>query len=249
MNSIQAFIRWNRRLSGSIQRRLRYRYVQDEYVRVLAERLSDGCNILDIGAGKETAFREHLRPGMKVIGVDISAAELLHNRSLTATLVCDVSKAIPLANDSADLVVSRSVVEHLPDVAAFVSEGCRVLRPGGWFIHVLPSRFAPFALLNSFLPNSFVKKFLYSVHEEQRGICGFPAVYDHCWPNAMRKLLTKSGFQVEEIRYQYFSSNYYDFFFPAFLLSVAYEWVITKLNLVNLCAAMLIIARKNPHHG
>jgi SAM-dependent methyltransferase len=238
---IRAFIRLNRRLCDRIQKHLTYTYLQDDYVRVVTAHLRAGMTVLDVGAGKSTPFAAE---GVILIGCDISGDEICQNRSLTKAIVCDVSKHIGLPSASVDLVVSRSVIEHIPNVAQFHREAMRILKPGGKFIHVHPSRFAPFAILNSLLPNKLTKRLLAFLMPESLGIQGFPVVYDHCYPSAMRKLLTQSGFRVHEMRCQFYQSSYFNFFLPLFLLSVTYDLLIAGLNVQNLCAAMLYVAEK-----
>jgi SAM-dependent methyltransferase len=245
---MDAFFRANRRLSGRITRHLDYakRYVQEDYVRAVADAIDQGGlrEILDIGCGKQVPYRALVQRPVRIIGADIAREELDQNPDLHRGIVCDVSDRIPLDDASVDLVCSRSVLEHLPSLDGFFREAARVLRPGGYFIHSCPSRYAPFAVLNRWIPKSISNRLLFRFQPEQVGICGFPAMYDRCWPAAVRRLAAQHGFLPPEIRVQYFSSSYYDFFLPLFLASVAYESVIATLDVETLCAAMLIQTRK-----
>jgi ubiquinone/menaquinone biosynthesis C-methylase UbiE len=67
-----------------------------------------------------------------VIGVDLSAGMLDRARAAGAwpLLQADATR-LPLAGGSVDVVVSRGVLHHLPDVPAALAEWRRVLRPGG----------------------------------------------------------------------------------------------------------------------
>ena len=46
----------------------------------------------------------------------------------------------PFEDESADVVVSHQVIEHVFDFTQFCAENERVLRPGGFAIHVFPTR-------------------------------------------------------------------------------------------------------------
>ena len=46
----------------------------------------------------------------------------------------------PFSNSSFDIVVSNQVLEHVEDLDGFFSECFRILRPGGFAIHVFPTR-------------------------------------------------------------------------------------------------------------
>jgi ubiquinone/menaquinone biosynthesis C-methylase UbiE len=70
--------------------------------------------------------------GGAVIGVDLSAGMLERARAAGAWPLLQADAArLPLAAGSVDLVVSRGVLHHLPDVPAALAEWRRVLRPGG----------------------------------------------------------------------------------------------------------------------
>jgi 2-polyprenyl-6-hydroxyphenyl methylase/3-demethylubiquinone-9 3-methyltransferase len=93
-------------------------------------------------------------------------------------------------------VVWRSVLEHLEDLCSFVGQSRRVLKDGGCCIYLFACKFAPFALLNQALPRGVSKRLLDLVFPDKKGILGFPAFYDRCYPSAMRRLPQSNGFEV-----------------------------------------------------
>jgi ubiquinone/menaquinone biosynthesis C-methylase UbiE len=105
----------------------------------LAER--SGLHIVDIGAGPgglAAALAQQL-PDARVTTVDIDAAMATLAAARMARegiddrvhiSIGDVA-ALPLADDSVDLVTSSFSVHHWPDAAAGFAEVRRVLRPGG----------------------------------------------------------------------------------------------------------------------
>jgi SAM-dependent methyltransferase len=83
-----------------------------------------GKKILDVGCGRNKY------PG--AIGMD-------HNPGTHADVIHDLGVfPYPFANDEFDEVIGRHVVEHLPDVMAFMSELHRITRPGGRIRLVTP---------------------------------------------------------------------------------------------------------------
>lgn len=76
------------------------------------------------------------------------------------------------------------------------------------------------------------------------GICGFPAFYDKCYYSAIKQLLGKHGFEIIEIKLSYYQSRYFNFFFPLFLISVIYEILLMVMGVKDLCAYILVVARK-----
>lgn len=52
----------------------------------------------------------------------------------------DVGQTLPIADESADLVILQEVIEHLPNQLFALQEICRVLKPGGELFLTTPSR-------------------------------------------------------------------------------------------------------------
>lgn len=247
---LRTFFDFNRRFSNRVERRLPQAREElfETYETTVARYMTarPGQLVVDVGGGRACPFAKYRRPGdgTRIVAVDISAEELALNRDVDETRVANIMHDLPFADGEADMVVSRAVVEHLRDVEAFIATGTRVLKPGGFFIHVFSARYAPFAVLNRFLPDWFSQRVLYFFHPTHAGIGGFPAFYDRCYPSAFTNLLDKHGFELEECRITFYQSRYYNFFFPLYLASVAYELAARAAGLRDLCAYVLIVARK-----
>jgi ubiquinone/menaquinone biosynthesis C-methylase UbiE len=151
--------------------------------------------------------------------------------------------SIPLADNSVDLVISRSFIEHVPSVETFFQEANRVLKNGGYLISVFPGKLALFAIINQFLPEYLSKKALYHLVSTRENELGFKAYYERCYFSGIKDLLNKTDFEVIDIKDYHFSSAYFEFFLPLFLISCLYE--ICTQPFKNLASYLLIIARKN----
>lgn len=55
-------------------------------------------------------------------------------------LVCDATNLSQFNDHSFDFVFSSNMLEHIPDWKACLTECKRVLAPGGFMVHVMPSR-------------------------------------------------------------------------------------------------------------
>lgn len=246
---IRKFININSKICSAIEKHLpqaKFR-IFEFYIKTIGEKielLKNNSSVLDVGAGKNCLFAKYKNKNFKLIGIDISDDELMHNIELDEKIMADITKEIPLPTNSIDLVVSRSVLEHLSDLENFIKQTKNVLKPGGYTIHLLPSKFAIFALINQLLPAKISKAVINSFYPESLGICGFPAYYNRCYYSAIEELYKNNGFEVESIKTSYFQSQYFRFFMPFYLISALYESLVYKLNLKNLAAYLLIIARK-----
>lgn len=80
-------------------------------------------NVLDIGCGT------HKTPG--ATGLDTRAFA-------GVDIVCDLEGALPLGDNSYDVVFANQVLEHVTNLIGLVHEVHRVLKPGGSFLAHVP---------------------------------------------------------------------------------------------------------------
>jgi arsenite methyltransferase len=128
--------------------------VNDVAVDLLAAR--SGQTVLEIGFGPGRSMGRLAASGVRVIGVDVSAAMLAvaagRNADLYAAGRIELHEGdgttLPVADHSVDAVLAVHTVYFWPDPAATLAEAARVLRPGGRLVlafrageHALPRRF------------------------------------------------------------------------------------------------------------
>jgi ubiquinone/menaquinone biosynthesis C-methylase UbiE len=235
----------NRRLSARITPHFPHAMdtLGDRYPAVVAHHTRSGATIVDVGGGAQCAFADECSDS-NIIAVDVSQEELDKNRDVEVRIVGDVTQRIPLPDDSADVVTSRFVAEHLRGVDRFVQEAYRVLRPGGAFISLFPNKRAMFSLINRALPVSLARRLAYAFKDGAVEFGVFPAYYEYCSPRAFRHLCQVSGFHPVNVQVHYLQSNYYYFCFPLAVASLCYESILKRLNLESLSAHVLVTATK-----
>lgn len=241
----------NRRIAARTERLWPYRGARafDEFgplVQRCAAR--QPCEALvDVGAGKDSSFLDAfaLDESRRVIGVDISEDALRANSALNERHVADVIQdGLPFGSSSVSMVTSRSVLEHLSDVDAFVAESARVLVPGGYSVHICSCRNAPFAVANRLLPHRVAQRILYALHPEVVGTQGFETCYDRCTPEELRAVFTAHGLEVIESRVSYRSAQYFTSLGPLFVFARLYEALLGRLGVERLASYATIVARK-----
>ena len=162
--------------------------------------LPEGAQVLDAGCGKGRMpryykARSDARP-LTFVGVDLSDRRLdIARRSGSfERLIKAGIGALPLETASVDVVVCEQVLEHLNDaeVEATLKEFRRVLKPGGWLIAGVPIYTDPELWIKPvwLLGRAVLAKLTGSTpdHEQQFSLRTF------------RKLLTRHGFLVKEVR-------------------------------------------------
>jgi SAM-dependent methyltransferase len=251
----RGFLELNRRLSLALEGRFPHERFDTNvrYCQEVAEeiRRRPGQVVVDVGGGRALRYGDYLEDGeAHIIAVDISEDELSLNSQVAETRVADVTQTLPFGDGEIDLLTSSSVLEHLPDLGRFLDEAARVLKPDGMMIHILPCRYASFALLNLALPETFKSWLLARLYPETVGICGFRAYYDSCYDPALLLACKSRGLEVERVSFGYAgSSEYYAVFLPIFLISEVIELTTWLLRARQLATTMVIVARRTPQHA
>lgn len=245
MPLLERFLEANRRLSARLDRRddaaLYTRY--DDEVASAASSLPDGGVVVDIGAGRTCSFADRLRnKAITIVAVDVSAEELAGNTDAHETRVADVSRHIPFAGSEVDLLVSRTVLEHVPDLSRTAAEMARVMRPGAETIHLLPCRYALFAIVARVMPFSLAKRVLHTMIPSSRGVVEFNVYYDRGHPRELERVFTHAGFREVHIECTWDQAAYFHAFFPAFLLVLLYQRLAQACHLRLLASYAIVRA-------
>ncbi len=108
--------------------------------------LPPGRRILEVGCGRGVALRalsDSCRPS-HIIGLDIDSALLaqaredLRNSHIEAELIEADARAVPLPDESVDIVIDFGTCYHISRPERALSEIARVLSPGGMFVCETP---------------------------------------------------------------------------------------------------------------
>lgn len=121
---------------------VRLTYIRDHLCRHFGRdaRAADslqGLSVLDIGCGGGLLCEPLARLGAEVTGIDPSeesiAAAAEHARGEALKISYRAARAEDLAAEGAefDAVLTMEVLEHVPDVPAFLSHAVSLVRPGG----------------------------------------------------------------------------------------------------------------------
>jgi 2-polyprenyl-6-hydroxyphenyl methylase/3-demethylubiquinone-9 3-methyltransferase len=236
---MRRFIATNVALCELIDRLLPERLRTDGNARFLKEvlprALVPGSLVYDIGGGARpyVSPEEKVRLGLRVVGLDISAAELAaappgaYDRVIVADLCTFTGPS------DGDQVICQALLEHVPDAAAAIRALATTTRPGGRIFLFAPSRNALFARLNLMLPERLKRRILFAIFPSKaRGHDGFRAWYDCCTPGAVERLARANGLEVEE-RQLFWISSYFKPFVPAFVawrMFQGFAWLLFRDN-------------------
>lgn len=215
-----------------------YRTFEDRVRRCL----SPDHVLLDAGCGYQAPVLQNFRGAAReLIGIDVVDFDYkldgitLLNRNLVDT---------GLPSESVDVVMSRSVMEHIVEPQRMFAEMSRVLRPGGRFIFLTGNMWDYSAIIAMLVPNRFhpwiVER---TTDREQRDT--FPVAYKTNTRGAVQRFANAAGFGVESFEYLGQYPAYFLFNGPLFFVATGYEKLIRRFRaLAFLKGWILVVVRK-----
>lgn len=100
-----------------------------------------GLTVLDIASGEGYGTKMLSRYASKITGVDIDPEAVDHAKiKYGLDFRIGSAEAIPVEDESVDVVVSFETIEHVPDPFLFIEEAARVLKKDGLFIVSTPNK-------------------------------------------------------------------------------------------------------------
>lgn len=124
------------------------------------------------------------------VGLDIEEQASCHG-VYDQFIVQSVERTLPV---SADLILSMTLMEHVPDNAAAVRSMFSALRDGGATHHYIPSKWHPYAVATRIVSPRMQKRLIKLLRPETVDVTGYPTFFNYCSPKAMSALFSQAGF-------------------------------------------------------
>lgn len=214
------------------------------YRETIRKHLVPGQRLLDAGCGRYMQFCRELSGIAHVVGIDLEPALETDNRSAPYGVRGDVG-VLPFPSGSFDLVISRSVIEHLANPAQVFQEFGRVLRPGGKAVIITPNKYDYVSVIAALTPyrlHRLLVSKIFGVSEDDV----FPTLYRANTISSLRSALTSAGFVEKELSTINHYPAYLMFSPVLFRLGVLYERM-TSLELFrSLRGSILGVFEKQP---
>lgn len=233
----------------SLSEKLRRKYYPPEShpYRIFEQRidslLSPATVLLDAGCGRTVpVLRKYLGRASHLIGVEL--VEFTEVPPGIETHNADLAQ-IPIADQSVDLIMSRSVFEHLTNPEAVYHEFYRVLRPGGRVVFLTANMWDYGTLIARLIPNRFHAAIVRRV-EGRAEEDTFPIAYRTNTRAAVNRLASAHGFAVESFEYLSQYPNYLMFNGVLFFLGMCYEKLITRFKLLRFLRGWIMVTLRKP---
>jgi SAM-dependent methyltransferase len=219
-------------------RRHPYRLFESE----VENRLRPDHTLLDAGCGRGAPLlRKYLGHARQLIGVDLVdfSGEIPGVRLVQG----DLSNT-GVEPGSVDIVMARSVMEHVAEPRAVYAEMYRILRPGGHFLFLTANLWDYASLIAMCIPNR-LHPAIVARTEGRAEHDVFPVCYRTNTRRSVAKWAREAGFELTSFRYLGQYPSYFMFNGALFLMATAYEKVISRFDsLAFLRGWILAILRK-----
>ena len=223
------------RLSEKIQKRL-FRSEDHPYRiyerRILAK-LKPDTVLMDAGCGRTAPLlAKFTGKAGRLIGVELVDFDPAAVPAGVELIQGNLAQIPRLQDASVDLILSRSVLEHIDEIEPVYRELHRILKPGGSFFFLVPNLWDYVSLVSWIVPNRFHAKIV-SKTEGRDLHDTFPAFYKSNTRRSVAKLASRTGFKMVSCEYlgQYPSMLMFNAGF--FLAGSLYEKLISRFGFLG----------------
>ncbi len=219
------------------------RFSRGQYQDLIRQHEFPGARLLDAGCGRALEFSRELPRDSIAVGIDLEEHLETSNEHSPYALRGDLGY-LPFPSDSFDLVISRSVVEHLNDPRRVFREFHRVLKPGGKVILATPNKYDYVSLIAMLLPYRWHRKLVSRVVGVSEDDV-FPTLYRANTLSKLNRELQAAGLERRLLK----AINHYPvylMFSPVlFRLGILYERLTSLAVLECLRGTLLCVFEKS----
>jgi len=194
----------------------------------------DGLDVIELGCGTAYIAAKIARLGARVVGVDVTPAQLETARRMQAQsglefpLVEANAEEVPLPDASFDVAVSEYGASIWCDPFKWIPEAARLLRPGGWLVFLRNSTLSVLCATAEGPPSETLQR-------QQRGLWRLdwsepdPEIEFHLPHGELIALLRANGFEVEALWELYAAEDAVDHDYYASNAEWAKKWPAEEL--------------------
>ena len=199
--------------------------------------------LMDAGCGRTApVLRKYIGRAARLIGVEV--VDFVGVPAGIETYNANLAH-LPLADGSVDLIMSRSVFEHLSDPLSVYKEFARILRPGGQVIFLTANMWDYGTLVARTIPNRFHARIVkYTEGREEDDT--FPTEYKTNTRKTVENLATASGLEIDYFEYLNQYPNYLMFNGALFLVGVCFERLTSRFEALRFLRGWIMVTLRKP---
>lgn len=246
MRYIKIAADWNRRMCDRMRERYPGIFDSLSYKQELDSRIEMSIadqkpsHVLEVGG----IDRPLLAKGRGYVyhGIDIEDKEGCHNiydEFIVQSIESPLAKKLFY-----DLVVSITLLEHVPNNSAAIANIYSALKPGGVTHHYIPAKWHPYSILLRMIGPKWQKRLIRVLRSGAVEVTGYPAFFDHCSVGEMSELFNNCGFEKIDVLPYYRANDYFAFFVPFYVVVSLIENLCARLNWTALASGFVISAER-----
>jgi ubiquinone/menaquinone biosynthesis C-methylase UbiE len=187
-------------------------------------------------------LRKYIGRAARLIGVEI--VDFSDVPQGIETHSSDLAK-IPLPDACIDLIMSRSVFEHLSNPQAVYNEFSRVLRPGGSVVFLTANMWDYGTLIARLVPNRFHARIVKHVEGREEEDT-FPTEYKTNTRRDVQRLALNAKLNIDSFEYLSQYPNYLMFNGILFFVGMCFEKLIARINALRYLRGWIMVTLKKP---
>lgn len=233
----------------ALAEKLLHRHYRDEDhpYRVFEQRvnrlLDANGTLLDAGCGRTApVLRKYLGRAKRLIGVEL--VDFTGVPETIETYNTDLAN-IPIEDSCVDLIMSRSVFEHLQDPAAVYKEFSRILKPGGKVVFLTANMWDYGTQVARLVPNRFHASIVKNV-EGRAEEDTFPTAYRTNTISDVTRLADSAGLKINSFEYLNQYPNYLMFNGFLFFLGMCYERLTSRFEFLRFLRGWIMVTLEKP---
>lgn len=237
-------------MNSELANRLREKYYKtDDHPYRLFERRVESLIgpqtgvLLDAGCGRSApVLRKFNGKVARLIGIemvpfiDVPEYVEIHNADLAN---------IPLPSQSVDIIMSRSVFEHLVNPELVYAELARILKPGGMIVFLTASFWDYGTQVARLVPNRYHAGVVRRV-EGRKEEDTFPTAYKTNTRKDVAFLAGQVGLEISDFQYLSQYPNYLMFNGVLFALGMVYERIVSRFEILRSLRGWILVTLRKP---
>jgi SAM-dependent methyltransferase len=217
-----------------------YRVFERRVVTLLVNRHG---TLLDAGSGRTVpVLRRFIGKAKRLIGIEL--VDFTDVPEGIETYNADLAH-IPLPDACVDVVMSRSVFEHLTDPEPVYREFARILKPGGRILFLTANWWDYGSMVARLVPNKHHAR-LVKLVEGRAEEDTFPTAYKTNTRGEVSRLAARAGLDVTGFEYLGQYPNYLMFNGVLFFFGMCYEKLIAHIHVLRFLRGWIMVTLEKP---
>jgi SAM-dependent methyltransferase len=143
-----------------------------------------------------------------------------------------------------DVIISKTLLEHVPDNKASIKSMYNSLKPGGTMHHYIPAKWHPYSIALRLVGPTLQRKLIARLRPAAVDVTGYQAFFNHCSVGQMKRLCKKAGFIDVDVKPYFRANDYFAFLVPMFIMDTFFENICQAFNLSLFCSGFVLSAKR-----